>query len=242
MYETIKYGTDVAVTMLTLARPDARNAINRVMRREIEQALQDAGDDPLVSVLLLAAEGKSFCAGRDLGEVRENAGKDLEEIQADYEASKAFFDAFQRFPKPIIAAVSGHAIGFGCSMLAYCDIVVADTSAQFGFPEITMGIVPGIAAVKFAEVVGRRTLRKMLLLGKRYSAEEARAMSIISEVVANGEAVGKALEYAALLARLPPTTAMLTKSVLERLGESDYEAKAQAALTAMGTAAAAKRK
>ncbi len=244
MYECIKYEKKGGVAVLTMNRPDQRNAVNAQMRSEMLSAISEAAADAEVNVLVLAAEGKSFCAGRDVTEVKVNGSAPLINVYKDYGALKVLTDALYNFPKPLIAAVKGHALGLGNSMITYCDLVVAGEGASFGFPEININIVPGIASVHVAKVLGRRKLTEMMLLGKKYAAGEALTMGMINEVVNDDEVLARAMEWANKLAGLDPTTVTLSKQFIHSLGEGatyDFEAFCSLGVMSVGFANKNKR-
>ncbi len=239
MYECIKFTVDSNVAVLTFNRPEQRNAISRKMKEEIMAALQESAESSEINVLVIAAEGKSFCAGRDVEEIKKNAELPLIEIYKDYASLKEFTDAFASFPKPLIAAVNGHALGLGSSLITYCDLVVANEGALFGLPELEMNIVPGIASVNVAKVVNKRKLSEMILLGKKYSAREALDMGLINEVAPDGKAVEVALGWAGKLAKLDRWAVALSKQFINRLNQGapyDFEAFSSLGLMGVGFA------
>lgn len=243
MYSTIKFEVVDKVGVLTLNRPDARNAVNRALREEVLDVLAKSAKSEEINVLLIAAEGKSFCAGRDLSEVKEMGQREMTALMEDYAELKSFTDAFERFEKPIIAAVQGHALGMGNSLVTYCDLVLASDGAKFGFPEINLNIVPGIASVQAARVVGKLKLSEMILLGKKYSAQEALEMGMVNAVVPAEELFDTALGWAKQLAALDPFTVRISKLFIKHLGEApyDYDAFSSIGIMSMGFANKNKR-
>ena len=235
MYECVKFFIKDKVAVLTFNRPEQRNAISRKMKEEILSILQQTAQDDEVSVLVVAAEGKSFCAGRDVEEIKNNAKLPLIEIYKDYASLKEFTDAFGAYPKPLIAAVNGHALGLGNSLITYCDLVVANEGALFGLPELELNIVPGIASVNVAKVVTRRKLSEMILLGKKYTAREAMAMGMINEVAEDGKALEVAMGWAQHLAKLDRWAVALSKQFIGQLNQgASYDFEAFSSLGLMG--------
>lgn len=244
MYECIKYEVENKVAKLIFNRAEQRNAVNRTMREEIMTVLAAAANDDEVNVVVIGAAGKSFCAGRDVGEVKSNAELPLVEIYKDYKALKELTDMFYKFPKPLIAAVNGHALGLGNSIITYCDLVVAGISAKFGFPEIELNIVPGIASVNVAKVVSKRKLSELILLGNKHDAMAAMAMGMVTEVVADDQVMEKAMEWATKLANLDSVTVALSKQFVHQLNEGatyDFEAFSSLGLMSVGFANKNKR-
>ena len=234
MYELITYEKKDGAALLIFDRPQVHNAISRAMRAEIVDALADAAADETVGVLVLAANGKSFCAGRDMKEVGGNAGKPMAQVFEDYTLGKEFLDHFQSFGKPLIAAVNGYALGYGTSIISYCDLVAAEESAVFGFPEIRNNIVPSTASVKTCELVTPRKMAEMVLLGNRYTAAQAAEMGLVNCVVPDGSARDTALEWAAQLAGNDVMTNMLCKQYLQSLARPGYEARAIGTIGVLG--------
>ena len=239
MYECIKFTLENKVAVLTFNRPEQRNAISRKMKEEILSVLRETAANDDVSALVIAAEGKSFCSGRDVEEIRKNAQLPLIEIYKDYASLKEFTDTFASYPKPLIAAVNGHALGLGNSLITYCDLVVANENALFGLPEIEMNIVPGIASVNVAKVVNKRKLSEMILLGKKYTAKEALEMGMINEVAQDGRALEVALEWAQKMAKLDRWAVTLSKQFINQLNQGapyDFEAFSSLGLMGVGFA------
>lgn len=242
MYQNILYQKENGVARITMNRPEQRNAVSVGMRRELIDALNDAKSDPSIVAAVLAANGKSFCAGRDLNEVKANASAPMSDIYRDYASTKEFTDCFERFPKPLIAAVNGHALGFGTSLAAYCDLIVAGESACFGFPEININIVPGIASVKIAELIGKRRMSEMILLGARYTSQQALEMGLINKVVPDDQTLSQAMQWAGALAALDPMTVQLSKQFIGNLGKGTYDFEAFSSLGVMCVGFANKNK
>ena len=234
MYQYIEYIKQEGIAHLVFNRPESRNAINQEMRQEIVEALQDARLDTKVAVLLISANGKSFCAGRDMKEVGKNKEATMAEVYEDYALGKEFLDQFQIFPKPIIAAVNGHALGYGTSIVSYCDLVLAGRSATFGYPEIRNNIVPSTAAVKSAEVIGKRKFAEMVLLGNHYGAEEAKEMGLINDITEDEDLLERALSWARQLAQNDPMTNEMCRQFLRSLDLPGYNERALGAIGILG--------
>ena len=242
MYSEIKFEiTEEKVGIITLNRPEQRNAVNKALREEVMDALKQCEGDA-VNVVVLAAEGKSFCAGRDLNEVKEMGAGSMTNLMLDYAELKKFTDAFERFEKPIIAAVNGHALGMGNSLITYCDLIIATEEAKFGFPEINLNIVPGIASVQAARIIGKTKMSEMILLGKKYTATDALEMGMINEVVCADELMPRAMEWAKQIAALDPFTVNISKQFIKHLGEATYDADAFSSIGIMSMGFANKNK
>jgi len=234
MYQSIKLEKNEGIATLLLARPEKRNALTGPMRQEIIEALAALAKDKEVKVVVLAGEGKSFCAGRDTDDVKGMAAAPMGEVFADYLEAKELTDSLHNFPKPIIGAVNGHAMGMGCCITTFCDLVVAGETATFGYPEMKLGIVPGISSVILSRTVNRRTLSEMILLANKYSAQSALELRLINKVVPDSEVMAQAYAWAKDLAAQDATMLLLSKKCLTNLGEGSYEEEAFNSLAVMG--------
>ncbi|MFN3596872.1 MAG: enoyl-CoA hydratase [Rubricoccaceae bacterium] len=205
----VRSDLDGHVLRLTLARPEKKNALTRAMYAELARALAHAADDPAVRVALLAGEGGAFTAGNDLGDFVADPPAD------DASPVFQFLRAVSQFPKPLVAAVEGPAIGIGTTVLLHCDLVYAAPGARFQLPFVRLGLVPEAASSLLLPLVaGYVRAAEWLLLGEPFSAEDARAAGLVNDVVP--EVRAHALERARALAALPPRAVRQTKALLGR--------------------------
>ncbi|HEY6880086.1 MAG TPA: enoyl-CoA hydratase-related protein [Polyangiales bacterium] len=173
-----------AIVTITLARPDRKNALGPVLINDLLWALDDARDDPAVRVIVLAGEGKAFCAGADLREMLEPDPDGTLAARGD------FGDLLLRFPKlhkPTIAKVHGVALGGGLGLAASCHFAIAAESAQLGTPEVLRGLFPMQIMAVLERLVPRRKLIEMMLLGRTVAAREAETLGLITRAVADAE-------------------------------------------------------
>ena len=216
---SLQYG----ILHLTLDRKERRNALTADMLRTLAQALNDAAADPKVRVVLLKAAGSVFCAGADLEET-------LRTPEAVDEAAVAYFDALAKFPKPVIAEVSGPCVGEGFITLLYCDLVYAGAHALFSLPTVALARTPrfGSASIITA-AAGYPKAAEKLLLSEPISADEAEAMRLITRVVDDEQLESVVAAKTARLAVLPPLAVAGTKAALRAArdrvteGVSDFE-------------------
>ena len=183
---------------LTLNRPHKRNALDAALCRALLGALDDAARDPAVGAILLAANGRAFCAGMDLAEIEQ--GGHSEEMDALHER---LFTIGARLGKPLIAGVQGPALGGGAGLLANCHIVVADPEASFGLTEIRLGLWPFLVHRAIASAVGERRALELALTGRIFNAAEAREFGLAHEV--SDGAPARAWEIARAVAGFSPT-------------------------------------
>lgn len=195
------------VALVRLTRPEARNALNVALRTQLaDHFTRLAGDDSVRCVVMAGGE-KAFAAGADLTAMVD-AGSDAEVLAANQRSWQPVRD----FPKPLIAAVRGWALGGGCELAMHADIIVAGEGARFGQPEIRVGIMPGAGGTqRLTRAVGKFKALKMLLTGEPVSAADAAAMGMVSEVVADDRVETRALELAELIAAQPPLAARAIK-------------------------------
>ncbi len=192
-----------AVALLTLNRPEKRNALSRELRDAIVAALDACGRDAAVRAVVLAGAGPVFCAGFDRGEFASGDPASIFAQAAGYHR-RVF-----TFSKPLVAAVQGDAVAGGCDLAAMCDLRVAAASARFGQPQVRLGIPAAYDLMR--ETVGAPAAREMCLTGRLYGAEEARAIGLVHRVVDPAQALTAALALADEIAKLPGESAASLK-------------------------------
>ncbi|HVJ94250.1 MAG TPA: enoyl-CoA hydratase-related protein, partial [Labilithrix sp.] len=203
------------VRTITLHNPERRNAIGPQMVNELLYALEDAHADSDVRVILLTGEGKAFCAGGDFAQMSGGASDGTElPPKGDY---ADLLLAMVRTEKPIIARVNGAAMGGGLGLVAASTFAIADATAKLGTPEVDVGLFPMMIMAVLARLVPRRALLDMMLLGKKLSAEEARAIGIVGEVAPTEELDAATKRLAdALAAKSPITLALGLRAFAEQ--------------------------
>ncbi|MGA9349706.1 MAG: enoyl-CoA hydratase-related protein [Anaerolineae bacterium] len=211
-FEHIRFDVSDGVARLTLNKPPL-NVLNIAMMREINAALEGLGDDPSVKVLVFeAAEGsKAFSAGVD---VSEHTADKVEEM---IEVFHRIFRLLDRLEVPTVAVVDGAALGGGCELVLFCDMVIASEKASFGQPEIQVGVIPPIAVVALPGIIGPKKALEMVLIGDRIRAPEALQLGLVNKVVPPEELRVVADEFVGKLANLSGAVLRLTKRAV-RLG------------------------
>jgi len=212
---------DGDVLVLTLNRPEVRNALNRAFVLRLLALLDDADADPEIRAVVLAGAPPAFCAGADLRELP--AGADDEALER-VELTVLLHSRIPSLRKPVVAAVGGAAVAGGCGLAMSCDLVVASASATFGYPEVRRGLVAAVVMVSLERLVGRRIALDLLLSGRLVDALEAHRLGLVTEVVAVGEELPRALERAHELATHPAGAVAMTKELFGRVGDLPYEA------------------
>lgn len=168
---------------VTLARPDLHNAFNDEMMAELAVAIEAGGRDPAVRVVVLAGEGKSFCAGADVNWMKRMVGYSFEENVRDANVLARMLRAIRECPRPVISRVHGAAYGGGVGLIAASDMAVAVSSATFSLSEVKLGIVPAVISPFVLEKIGPGHARRYALTAERFSAAEAKRIGLVSEVV-----------------------------------------------------------
>jgi enoyl-CoA hydratase len=200
-----------AVGVITLNRPETRNAISRALAAQLSSTLDALQADHDVRVILLTG-APVFCAGADVAEMMNMSL--LEALAEDFSGC---CERFARCSKPLIAAVEGYAIGGGCELIEMCDIVVAAENARFGHPEITLGTLSGAGGTqRLARAIGRAKAMDLVLTGRLIEAPEAEKIGLISRVVAAGSALDEALSIAQQVATRAPFAARFAKEAVDR--------------------------
>lgn len=183
-----------AVGRVMLNRPDLHNAFNEVLIAEITQAFDELGRRAEVRAIVLAGEGKSFCAGADVNWMKKMVGYSFEENVADAQLLARMLRTIHDCPKPVIACVHGAALGGGTGLVAACDMAVAIESAVFGFTEARLGIIPAVISPYALHKIGAAHARRYFLTAERFGAADALRIGLISHVAADRPAADAWLE------------------------------------------------
>ncbi len=218
-YTRISYKVDARKGVLTLKRPEKRNAMDDVMVKELTLALGAAGRDPEVKAILLQASGPAFCAGADLEYLSRMAKFDMEENRMDSFRLANLFRTIYELRKPVVALVNGPALAGGCGLASVCDFVIAsDEHAQFGYTEVHVGFVPAIVLIFLIKRVGEGRARELVLRGNVLNAREAKAVGLVSLVVPEKDlqTAGESL-LEELIAQNSLTSMTLCKEMLSKL-------------------------
>jgi enoyl-CoA hydratase/carnithine racemase len=207
--ETVKVTTADRVARIELARPEKKNAITTEMYVQMGEALAAADADRSVRAVLLHGAPDCFTSGNDVSDF-------LKRPPGAKSPSWKFFEALPALSKPIVAAVGGPAVGIGTTLLLHCDLVYATPAARFQLPFVQLGIVPEFGSTYLLPLIaGYQRAAELLLLGQAFTAEKAREVGIVSEVVPEAELLPRALRTAMQLAELPPESIRLTKRLMK---------------------------
>ncbi len=215
-YETILTETRDRVGLVTLNRPKALNALNLQVMAEVVAALQAFDQDQGIGCIVIAGSEKAFAAGADIKEMMPQTYQQM--YASDWFAG---WDAVSRVRKPVIAAVSGFALGGGCELAMMCDFILASDTARFGQPEIRLGVIPGIGgSQRLTRAVGKAKAMEMCLTGRIMDAAEAERAGLVSRVVPAATLLEDALATAGTIAGMSAPVAMMAKEAVNRAFET----------------------
>jgi len=208
------------VLLISLNRPEARNALNNATLMELAELLEGVAGNPEIAACVITGNNRFFAAGADL---REMAEKDLAATLND--PRPQLWARINAFPKPLIAAVNGYALGAGCELALLCDLLVAGDNARFGLPEITLGIMPGAGGTqRLIRSVGKAVASRMILTGESITADEALRSGLVSDVFPVELCVEYALDIARRIARYSPLALQAAKQALKQSQEVPLQA------------------
>jgi enoyl-CoA hydratase/carnithine racemase len=205
------------VLVIRFNRPEKMNALTKEMYAELARLLNEANGDFAIRAVVLSAEGDHFTAGNDIMDFMSSPPTSEDSTVA------AFLGSLLNFTKPLIAAVKGHAVGVGTTMLLHCDVVIASDTAKFSMPFTSLGLVPEAgSSMLFPALVGYQRAAKIFLTGEEFSPEFAREIGLVAEVVEDAES--EALKIAALIAEQPPQAVLNTKALMKASKHDAVEA------------------
>lgn len=228
-YITIKVESDDTTAIVTLNRPEKRNAISATMIAEMLAALKDV-ESGSERVAIITGAGKAFCAGMDLDALKSLARQSPEENLADARGTAEFFRRLWSFPKPLIAAVNGAALAGGCGIATLCDFTLAVPEAKFGYTEVRVGFMPALVSMFLERQVGEKLARDLFLTGRIVDAVEAKAVGLVTKVVPTEQLLPAARELAATLIANSPGSVQATKRLLVRASEAEIDRRIELAV------------
>ncbi len=220
----VLYEVDGGVALLTLNRPDKRNALDDRTVAELAEAFDRADREPDVRVVLLRGAGQDFCAGADLAQLeRIAAGTGPLENLDDAAALGELLIRMRRLSKPIVAAVHGHAFAGGAGLATACDIVLASDNARFGYPEVHLGFVPAMVMALLRRACGEKIAFELVARGDRIDAAEAHRLGLVNRIIPAATFDADAVEYARELAERSPSALRLIKRLFYGMDGASFE-------------------
>ena len=215
-YENILLERHGRTAVITLDRPSALNALNEALMDDVVDAARQLDRDPDVGAIVITGSAKAFAAGADIKEMATKGY--MEMYRADWFAR---WNELAAVRTPVIAAVSGYALGGGCELAMMCDIIIASDTAKFGQPEIRLGVIPGIGgSQRLTRAIGKSKAMEMILTGRTMDAAEAERSGLVSRVVPADELLESALATAATIAAMSLPVAMLAKEAVNAAFET----------------------
>jgi len=211
-YDDIELTREGGVAIVKMDRPKALNALNLNMMKELADALSKLEDDDSVGCVILTGSEKAFAAGADIKEMADDDYLSLYK----HDRFEDYHMATERFRKPIIAAVSGYALGGGCEVAMMCDFIIAADNAKFGQPEINLGVMPGMGgSQRMLRAVGKAKTMDLCLTGRMMDAEEAERAGLVARIVPLDNLMETAKEAATKIAGQSHPIAMMTKETIQ---------------------------
>jgi methylglutaconyl-CoA hydratase len=207
-----------SIRVITLNRPEKRNALNDELVAALKDALREADADESLRAVVIRGAGKDFCSGADLSSIQKIAGATYEENVEDARSLADLFELIRRVRVPVIAAVHGRALAGGAGLAFGCDLVVAARSARFGFPEVRIGFVPAMVAAIVRRNLGEKKSFELLTLGIEFSAEEAERIGLLNAILDDEDDI---LEFASRYARVSGSAVAMTKRLLYDIDADD---------------------
>jgi enoyl-CoA hydratase len=211
-----------SVVIVTLNRPEALNALSSAVLAELDQLFSSLESDPYVRAVILTGQGKAFVAGADIAELRGLTPERAREFSA---FGQRLFRRLETMEVPVIAAITGFALGGGCELAMACDVRIASERAKFGQPEVNLGLIPGFAGTqRLPRLVGLGKAKELILTGEVIDAETALRIGLVDKVVPHEELLPAAMEMARTIASRGPLAVRQAKRVMTQGFEMDLDA------------------
>jgi enoyl-CoA hydratase len=218
-YILVREQYEPAVALIQLNRPKELNALNTQLMQELRDTLQQLDKNDSVRVVIITGNEQAFAAGADIKQMSDKSAIDMLVID-----QFSTWDQIRRIKKPIIAAVSGFALGGGCELAMMCDMIIASETAKFGQPEIKIGVMPGAGGTqRLTKAIGKAKAMELILTGRFITAEEAQAYGLVNKVVPVEMYLYEATQLAKEIAQMSPIAAQLAKEAVNRSFETHLD-------------------
>jgi len=215
MFQNLLFQKEKAIATVQLHRPQKKNSLNGELRRELEECFKEVANNRDIRVVIVTGGEEVFCAGADIAEIQESLS-----AESAYKHAREFqllFDQIEDLPQPVIAAVSGYALGGGCELALACDFRIASDTAKLGLPEIKIGAFPGGGGTqRLPRLIGATKAKEIILTGDPINAEQALAIGLVMKVVPKEKLLDEARQFAGKLASLPRLALEASKRVINR--------------------------
>jgi len=218
-YETLHIASDGSgVMVLTLNRPEKRNALSATMIAELTDFAKEMARNPTARAIILRGEGSVFCAGGDLGWMHDQIKADRATRIVEARKLAMMFNALNEMPVPLIAEIHGAAMGGGVGLACVCDVVIAADTATFGLTETRLGLIPATIGPYVVARLGEGATRRVFMSARRFDAAEARALGLVADVVPEAELSARAMQEAAPYLKVAPRAVGAAKAMARKLG------------------------
>ena len=219
---SIIYQVDGTIARITLNRPEKRNALNVGLIKGLKESLRQADDDATTRAIIISGAGKDFCAGADLEALQKIANASIAENVADARSLSELFELIRRVSVPVIAAVHGRALAGGCGLASACDIILASSSARFGYPEVRIGFVPAMVTAILRRNVSEKRAFELLTRGEELSAAEALQVGLVNRVFADESFEDEVMNYVRGFEKTSKSAVALTKTLLYQIDGTSF--------------------
>jgi len=225
--QAVIYAVEGAVALVTLNRPEKRNALNDALVSGIKDALREADADDNVRVAVVTGAGADFCSGADLAALQKISESSVTENLEDAQSLMELFALVRRVRVPVVAAVRGRALAGGCGLATACDLVLAARSARFGYPEVRIGFVPAMVMAILRRNVSEKRAFELIVRGAEIGAHEAERIGLVNRVFEDSEFEAEVENYVASFEKVSRSAVMLSKRLLYHMDGMTFDAALQ---------------
>ena len=215
--QAVLYVVDGAVARITLNRPEKRNALNDAVIAGVKDGLNNAAKDERVRVVVISGAGKDFCSGADLSALQKIAGASVAENAEDARLLLELFLLIRQLPVPVVAAVTGRALAGGCGLATACDLVLAASSARFGYPEVKIGFVPAMVMAILRRNVSEKRAFELITRGAEIGADQAKMFGLVNHVFHEESFADDVNQYLSGFEKMSASAISLTKALLYQM-------------------------
>jgi len=215
--KSVLYSVEGAVARVTLNRPEKRNALNDAVIAGIKEGLKKASKDERVRVVVISGAGKDFCSGADLAALQKIANASVAENSEDARLLLDLFLLIRQLPIPVVAAVTGRALAGGCGLATACDLVLAASSARFGYPEVKIGFVPAMVMAILRRNVSEKRAFELITRGAEISADQAKLFGLVNHVFPEATFAEDVNQYVSEFEKMSASAISLTKTLLYQM-------------------------
>lgn len=224
----VLFSVEGAVAVITLNRPEKRNALNDAVIEGLKHSLHEAENQEAVRVVVITGAGADFCSGADLSALQKISESSIIENLSDAQSLMELFTAIRRVSMPVVAAVRGRALAGGCGLATACDIVLASASARFGYPEVKIGFIPAMVMAILRRNVSEKRAFELITRGTEISAAEAERIGLINHVFDDAAFEEEVETYVAGFEKMSRSAVMLSKRLLYHMDGMTFDAALQA--------------